>query len=167
MAHPSLGIPPRDATAGLPAAGARLRASRSRLARIALENTVRQAPGFAAAYDEQALRLFLRDYDRHVEQLARALETGDGYYVTHYAEWLVPIMRRRGVPMKHFAALLRGLRDAAATVLTPEDTAAADDHFERVAAVLRHHQRLAGDHKGNPIVRFFWKGAGILDDEIV
>lgn len=154
-------------TAGLPAAAARLRASRSRLARLALENTVRLTPGFEAAYDETSLRLFLRDFDRHVEQLARAMETGDRYYIAHYAEWLVPVMRRRRVPMKHFMALLRGLRDAVATVLTPEETEAANDYLAQAQAVLQHHRRLPGDHKGNPIVRFFWKGAGILDDEIV
>ena len=27
------------------------------------------------------------------------------------------------------------------------------------------HQRLPGDHKGNSIIRFFWKGAGVGDDK--
>ena len=76
MAHPSLGLPPRDVTAGHPSAAARLRSSRKRLARIALENTVRLAPRFNDAYDEAALRLFLRDFERHLEQFARAMETG-------------------------------------------------------------------------------------------
>ena len=44
------------------------------------------------------LRLFLRDYDRHIEQLAQALETGEDGYVVKYGEWLVPIYRRRRVP---------------------------------------------------------------------
>ena len=167
MAHPSLGLPPRDVSAGLPAAAGRLRANRRRLARLALENTVRQTPGFDAAYDDGALRLFLRDFERHVEQLARSMETGDRYFLTHYGEWLVPVMRRRRVPMKHFMALLRGLRDAAATVLTPEESEVAADYVARTEAVLQHHRRLPGDHRGNTIVRFFWKGAGILDDEIV
>ncbi|MDP8905370.1 MAG: hypothetical protein M3N29_08650 [Chloroflexota bacterium] len=167
MPHPTLGLPPRDATAGLPAAAGRLRASRRRIARLALENTVRLFPAFSDAYDEDALRLFLRDYERHIEQLARALETGDRYYVTHYAEWLVPVLRRRRVPMKHFIALLRGLRDAAATVLTPAESEVVAQHLDRAEAVLQHHRRLPGDHPGNPIVRFFWKGAGILDDEVV
>jgi len=30
---------------------------------------------------------------------------------------------------------------------------------------LKFHQRLPGDHKGNPIIRFFFKGAGIGDDK--
>ena len=39
--------------------------------------------------------------------------------------------------------------------------------IDRWTARLRHHQRLAGDHKGNPVVRFFFKGAGIGDDSVV
>jgi hypothetical protein len=167
MPHPSLGLPPRDVTAGQPAAAGRLRASKKRLGRLALENAVRAAPRLTETYDELALRLFLRDFERHVEQLARAMETGDPYYVAQYGEWLVPIYRRRDVPMKDVIALLGGLRNAAATVLTPAENEVAAKHFERWVERLQHHRRLPGDHKGNPIVRFFWKGAGILDDEIV
>ncbi len=167
MAHPSLGLPPRDVNAGYPAAAARLRASARRIGRLALENTVRAAPRFSDTYDDDKLRLFLRDYARHVEQLARAMETGDSYYVAQYGEWLVPLYRRREVPMKDVLALLGGLRDAAATVLTPAENEVAAEHFGRWVSKLQHHRRLAGDHKGNSVVRFFWKGAGILDDEIV
>ena len=167
MPHPSLGLPPRDVSAGHPAAAARLRTSRARLARLALENTLRAAPRLNDTYDALALRRFLRDYDRHVEQLARAMETGDGYFVTQYGEWLVPVYRRRGVPMKDVIALLGGLRDAAATVLTPAENDLAHGYISGWTDRLQHHRRLPGDHKGNPVVRFFWKGAGILDDEVV
>jgi len=167
MPHPSLGLPPRDRTAGHPDAAERLRASRARLARIALETTVRNAPRFSATYDELAMRRFLRDYDRHVEQLARGIETGDPYYTAQYGEWLVPVYRRREVPMKDVMALVGGLREAAATVLTPAVNEAAEPLFAAWIAKLKHHQRLPGDHQGNKVVRFFWKGAGILDDEVV
>jgi hypothetical protein len=167
MPHPSLGLPPRDVTAGHPAAAARLRASRTRLARIALEATLRDAPRFRETYDEVGLRRFLRDYDRHIEQLARAIETGDAYYTQMYGEWLVPVYRRREVPMKDVIALVRGLREAAATVMTPAESEAAEPLFERWIDRLQHHRRLPGDHAGNPVVRFFWKGAGIMDDEVV
>jgi hypothetical protein len=167
MPHPSLGLPPRDRTAGHPDAAARLRAGRSRLARIALEDTLRDAPRFKAAYDELALRRFLRDYDRHIEQLARAIETGDPYYTAQYGEWLVPVYRRREVPMKDVIALVGGLRQAAATVLTPDESNAAGPLFDAWVARLRFHQRLPGDHSGNKVVRFFWKGAGVLDDDVI
>jgi hypothetical protein len=167
MPHPTLGLPPADATAGHPAAAARLRKDRDRLARLSLENTMRLAPHFSERYDDLALRRFLRDYERHIEQLARALETGREGYVSNYAEWLVPLYRRRRVPMKDFIWLIDGMRHAVATVLTPEENTAAEAMFAGWTVRLKHHGRLPGDHKGNPIVRFFWKGAGILDDEVV
>jgi hypothetical protein len=167
MPHPSLGLPPHDVTAGHPAAARRLRAKRARLARLALENTLRLAPGFGERYDEVGLRRFLRDLERHIEQLARSIETGVDGFVVNYGEWLVPVYRRRKVPMKDFIALLEGMRHATATVLTPDESDEADALYERWAARLKHHQRLPGDHPGNPVVRFFWKGAGVLDDEII
>jgi hypothetical protein len=109
--------------------------------------------------------LFLRDYGQHIEQLARALETDDDTFVVQYGEWLVPIYRRRHVPMRDFMALIGGLHSAAATVLTPDENVALDALFERWSDKLKHHGRLPGDHKGNPIIRFFWKGAGIGDDK--
>jgi hypothetical protein len=67
--------------------------------------------------------------------------------------------------MRDFLALLGGLRDAVTTVLTPDENEASVALFERWGTRLKHHGRLPGDHKGNPIIRFFWKGAGIGDDK--
>ena len=165
MAHPTLGLPPHDVSAGLPDAAARLRASKKRLAQLALQTTLRNKPEFGERYDEDALRLFLRDLDRHIEQLAKAMETGQAHYVTSYWEWLVPVMRHRRVPAMDSFALLKGLKGAVATVLTPEEHKEADELLHRAMLVLQHHQRLAGDHKGNAVIRFFWKGAGVGDDK--
>ena len=167
MYHPSLGLPPADTTAGLPDAATRLRASKSRLATVALQETIRLAPGFDERYDQEQLRSFLRDYDQHIEQLARALETGEDSYVVNYGEWLVPIYRRRHVPMNDFMAMLAGLRDAVASVLTPAENEVAQAMFVRWSDRLKAHGRLPGDHKGNSIIRFFWKGAGIGDDKLI
>ncbi|MBA2487891.1 MAG: hypothetical protein H0V36_01035 [Chloroflexi bacterium] len=167
MAHPSLGLPVADPTSGFPRAAARLRADRTKLAVLALEAAVRLSAGFRDRYDELALRRFLRDYDRHIEQLARALETGDDGFVVNYGEWLVPLYRRRDVPMRDFIVLLGGLRDAAVAALPATDARPTRQLIERWAARLQHHGRLPGDHAGNRIVRFFWKGAGIGDDSVV
>jgi len=164
MPHPSLGYPPPDIYAGLPEAAARLRANRERLAQLALQSAVKLEPDLEARYDETQLRRFLRDFERHVEQLAKALETGQDSFVVNYGEWLIPVYRRSRVSMKDFMAMIGGLRDAAATVLTPDENLVAAALFERWADRLKHHGRLPGDHKGNPIIRFFWKGAGIGDD---
>jgi len=167
MSHPSLGLPPPDRNAGQPAAAGRLRNARGRLAQIALETTVQLDSTFSDRYDELALRRFLRDYDRHIEQLALALETGEDRFVVQYGEWLVPVMRHRHVPMRDFMLLLDGLRSAALSVLTSQDADLLRELMARWQARIKHHQRLAGDHKGNSLVRFFWKGAGIADDSVV
>jgi hypothetical protein len=165
MPHPTLGLPPSDVSAGLPQAAARLRANRDRVAQLALQTTVRDADGFSDRYDDDQLRLFLRDYQSHVEQLAKALETGEDYYVTSYGEWLVPVYRRRKVPMADVMAMLAGLQAASATVLSPDEAKAAEDLIVQWVTTLKNHQRLAGDHKGNSVIRFFWKGAGVGDDK--
>jgi hypothetical protein len=165
MHHPNLGLPPDDIYAGLPDAAARLRAHRARLANVALQAALRIDPTLAERYDETDLRLFLRDFDTHIEQLARALETGEDAYVVTYGEWLVPIYRRRHVPMADFMTMLDGLRDASSAVLSPAENEGAQGLFDRWKLKLKRHQRLPGDHKGNPIIRFFFKGAGIGDDK--
>ena len=165
MPHPTLGLPPRDVSAGLPDAAARLRANRHRLARLALQTTVNDAGDFSERYDEDMLRLFVRDYESHIEQLAKSLETGDDYYVVAYSEWLVPIYRRRRVPMRDFMLMLAGLKQAVASVLAPAEREVSSELFKRWAQNLKFHQRLPGDHKGNALIRFFWKGAGIGDDK--
>ena len=167
MHHPSLGLPPSDPSAGLPAAAATLRANRERIARTALRETIRMSPGFDERYDEQMLRLMLRDFDRHIEQLARALETGEDGYVTNYGEWLVPIYRRRRIPMNDLTMMLGGLKRAVAAVLSPSDNEVAHEMLHQMVVRLMHHRRLPGDHKGNSIIRFFWKGAGVGDESVI
>lgn len=167
MSHPVLGLPPADPTAGLPDAARRLRADRGRLASVALEQAVRRDPTLPERYDDLALRYLLRDYERHIEQLAQALETGESRFVTSYAEWLIPVYRRRHVPARDLATLVEGLRDAAHGLLAPAEIEALDDLAAAWVARLRFHGRLPGDHKGNPVVRFVFKGAGIGDDSVV
>jgi hypothetical protein len=149
----------------LPDAAARLRASKRRIAQIALQHTVRSEAGFSDRYGEDSLRLFLRDYEGHIEQLARSLETGQDSYLVSYAEWMVPLYRRRRVPSHDFIVMLGSLKRAAATVLTPEEREVADNYLHSAMERVKRHQRLPGDHKGNSIIRFFWKGAGVGDDK--
>ena len=167
MSHPVLGLPPADPTAGRPDAAARLRRGRAPIAALALKAALAADPKFAQRYDETMLRRFLRDYDRHIEQLALALETGEQRFVTDYAEWLIPIYRRRHVPVADQTALLIGLRDAAAGVLSPEDGVALGALIDAWRARLKFHRALPGDHKGNAVARFIWKGAGLLDETAI
>jgi hypothetical protein len=167
MPHPILGLPPSDVSAGSPGAAARLRGQRTRVAEIALQATLRIDPTFADRHDELALRRILRDEDRHIEQLARALETGEAHFVTDYGEHIIPVYRRRGIRMNDYATILAGLREATLSVLAAEDATAATAYLEGWIERVRHHRRLPGDHRGNALVRFIWKGAGLGDDTVV
>lgn len=167
MPHPLLGLPPADVTAGSPRAAARLRADRARIAEGALRSTLHIDPTFAERHDELALRRLLRDEDRHIEQLARALETGEERFVTEYGEHIIPVYRRRGIRMNDYATILAGLREAVLAALPAVDAPVATDLIERWTQRVRHHRRLPGDHKGNALVRFIWKGAGLGDDTLV
>lgn len=166
MSHPALGLPPSDATAGRPAVAARLRGA-PRLPTLAFEAGLRIDPTLRERYDGITLRKLLRDYERHIEQLARAIETGEHRFVVGYGETLVPTYRRRGVRMNDVVSLLRGLEEAAVSLGSAAESAAIREPMEAWVERMRHHRRLPGDHRGNAVVRFIWKGAGFGDDTVV
>jgi hypothetical protein len=167
MSHPVLGLPPADPTAGRPHAAARLRGHRSTIAPLALKSALPADPTLADRYDTILVRTFLRDYDRHIEQFALALETGEARYVTEWVEWIAPIYRRRRVSVRDQQTLIEGLRPSMAAVLAPDDAVACGDLIDAWFKRLRSNKRLPGDHKGNPVARFIFKGAGILDDSVI
>ena len=167
MSHPALGLPPSDPTAGHPAVAARLRASAERLPDLALQAALRLDPTLRRRNDDLMLRRFLRDYERHVEQLARAVATGEDRFVTVYGEMLVPAYRRRSVRMNDVVTLLRGLEEAAVALGPAADADAIRAPMDAWVERVRRHRRLAGDHAGNPVARFFWKAAGLGDDTVV
>jgi len=167
MSHPALGLPPADPTAGRPEASASLRRQRSTIAAVALKSALEADPTLGTRHDEIMMRTLLRDYDRHIEQFALALETGEPRYVTEWAEWILPIYRRRRIPAKDQQTLIGALRPAAAAVLPPEDAAALGKLVDAWFKRLYLYKRLPGDHKGNAVARFIYKGAGVLDDSVI
>jgi hypothetical protein len=166
MPHPATGLPPSDATAGHPAVAARLRAS-SRLPALSLEAALRIDGSLGERYDGLMLRRLLRDFEQHIEQLARAIETGEPRYVVVYGETLVPIYRRRGVRMNDVTTLLRGLEEAAIALGASAEAPLIRAPMAAFVERMRRHRRLPGDHEGNSAVRFVWKGAGLGDDTVV
>jgi hypothetical protein len=166
MSHPALGLPPADATAGRPDVAARLRAG-ARLPVTALEAACRIDETLADRHDELMQRRLLRDYEQHIEQLARAIETGDDRFVVAWGESLVPIYRRRHVRMNDVVTLLRGLEEAAVALGPSADAPVIREPIDAWVERMRHHRRLPGDHQGNKAVRFIWKGAGFGDDTVV
>jgi hypothetical protein len=118
-------------------------------------------------YDELMQRRFLRDYERHIEQLACAVETGEDRFVAVYGETLVPIYRRRHVRMNDVVTLVRGLEEAAVAIGPTAEAGFVREPLGTWIERMRHHRRLPGDHQGNKAVRFIWKGAGFGDDSVV
>lgn len=128
---------------------------------------MRVDPTLGDRYHDLMLRRFLRDYERHIEQLARAVATGESRYVVVYGEDLVPSYRRRKVRMNDVVSLLRGLEEAAVATGPASEVELIRAPMAAWIACMRRHRRLAGDHAGNKVVRFIWKGAGLGDDTVV
>lgn len=167
MSHPALGLPPADPTVGRTDAAARLRDQRETVASLAYKAAIATDPTLETRYDELTRRTLLRDYDQHIEQLAQALETGEPRFVTEWAEWITPIYRRRRIPARDQRTLIGALRPAAAAVMAPDDAAVCGELLDAWFRTLRFNQRLPGDHKGNAVARFIFKGAGIGDDSVI
>ena len=163
MANPYRGEIPANADAGHPRGASEIRAHWRRLSELAFREALRRDPTLRERYDEHALRVFYRDYERHFEQLARALASGSDELVQQYGEWLVPLMRRRRVPTADFVTFIGAMAPAVGTVLTPAEDEAAQAIIDRWIARQRKAKRLAGDRKRNPVLSFFWKGVGIAD----
>ena len=69
--------------------------------------------------------------------------------------------------MNDVVSLLRGLEEAAVATGPASEAEVIRAPMAAWIACLRRHRRLAGDHAGNRVVRFIWKGAGLGDDTVV
>jgi len=160
VSHPSLGLPPRDTSAGHPADAAAIRAAAARLAARALERAIDADPSFRGRYADLALRELLADTEALADRLALAVASGDTTVMGSLAEMLAPRYRKRSVPLDDVIALCEGLRAGVVTVVTPAAVPTADAALDAAVAALRWHRRLAGDgRKKNPIIAFIYKGA--------
>jgi hypothetical protein len=163
MANPYRGEIPADPKAGFPRGAAQIRAHWRRLTELAFSEALRRDPTLRQRYDERALRVFYRDYERHFEQLARAVSSGSDETVQQYAEWLTPLMRRRRVPMGDLVTFIAAMAPASRTVLTTAEDEAAQGIVDRWIKRQYKAKKLPGDRKRNPVLSFFWKGVGIAD----
>lgn len=160
MSHPSLGLPPRDESAGQPADAAALRTAGPRIAVRALEAAMGLDPTFRDRYDELQLRELLADLESIVGRLATSVATADAGLMARWAEMVSVRYRKRGVPMDDVVTLCEGLRRTVRTVVTPAAAPAIDAGIDAAIAVLRWHRRLAGDaRKRNPLLAFIYRGA--------
>ena len=160
VSHPSLGLPPRDLSAGYPDAAAAVHAARARLAARALEVAVDADPTFRGRYSELALRELLSDTEALVDRMAVSLGSGEPTMVGTWADMLAPRYRKRGVPMDDVIGIAEGLRAAATTAIAPDAVPVLDEAIDAAVAVLRWHRRLGGDaRRRNPVIAFIYKGA--------
>jgi hypothetical protein len=159
VSHPSLGLPPSDPTAGLPAAAARIRTNEPRLAARALRIAMDADATIERRFDETGLRELLRDAELLAERVAVSVETARPDLAREYAEWTAPVYRRRRVSMDDVVALCEGLREAFPSVLAPGEQPAADAALDAAIKAYRWHRRIAGDarHK-NAFLQFLYKG---------
>ena len=106
------------------------------------------------------LRRLLRDTETLVDRLAIAVASNDPLAVGAWAEWVVPIYRRRKVPMDDLILLCEGLRLAVPAVLAPDERPVSGAALDEAIRVFRWHRRLAGDaRKRNRLLAAIYKGA--------
>lgn len=160
MSHPSLGLPPRDTAKGFPAATERLHRAQARLGARALEVALERDPTMRDRHGIIGLRKLLRDTETIVERLGIAVASNDPFAVSAWAEWVVPLYRRRRVPMDDLILLCEGLRLAVPSALAPEERTIAGVALDEAVRVFRWHRRLAGDaRKRNRLLALLYKGA--------
>jgi hypothetical protein len=157
--HPNLGLAPLDMTAGFPAAAAALRRDKAALAAGALEATIAADPEFEPRFDEAGLRRLVHDAETLIERLAMCVASNDGRWLAEYAEWVGPILRRRGVSQWDIGAVCEGLRKAVAPTFGPDELALMDRSLGAAIAVFKKNGRLAGDsHKRNALLKWLYRG---------
>lgn len=145
---------------GFPAAAERLQRAHSRLGARALEVALDRDPTMQERHGALGLRKLLRDTETLVDRLGIAVGANDPLAIGAWAEWVVPIYRRRKVPMDDLILLCEGLRLAVPAVLAPDERSIADAALDEAVRIFRWHRRLAGDaRKRNRILAAIYKGA--------
>jgi hypothetical protein len=159
VSHPSLGLPPRNETAGYPAAAERLRAATSRLGARALEIAVEREPTMRDRYDELGLRHLLRDTEIFIDRIALSIASNDPGPVRDFVDQVVPLYRRRRVPMDDLQLVFEGLRSAIAAFLVGPEAETMHAAIDAGIAQMRWNRRLAGDaRKRNRLLAAIYKG---------
>ncbi len=145
--------------AGHPEAAARLLAHKAALGARALEIAIDRDPTLTARYTQDGLRHLLRDTDIFIDRLSRSVASGQAFFLSSFAEQVVPPYRRRRVPMDDLANLVESIGIAAASLLTDEERADGDRAVAEAAEVFRWHRRVGGDaRRRNPILAAIYRG---------
>jgi hypothetical protein len=157
--HPNLGLAPIGMTSGFASAAQKVRGGAASIAAGALEAAVKADPTIETRYDEVGLRRLLSDGGLLAERLAMCLGSSNDRWLTEYAEWIVPIYRRRGVPLADLGALCSGIAETVEPLLGADELAAAKRSLEAARVIFKRDGRLAGDsHKRNALWKWMYRG---------
>lgn len=160
MSHPSLGLPPRDLSAGDTAAAAALRIGGARLRARAFAAALDIDPTLRDRHSELVRTSLLADLDAFVDRLVVAVASDDPRAMATFADLVAVRYRKRKVGMDDIITLCEGLRRAAVAVVEPGAEQAIDAAIDAAIVVFRWHRRLAGDaRKRHPLLAFIYKGA--------
>jgi hypothetical protein len=160
VSHPSLGLPPRDLSAGDIAAAAALRSGGARLRARALAAALEANPSMKDRHAEIVIQALLADLEAFHDRLIAAVSSGDPRHMATFADLVAVRYRKRKVPMDDVISLCEGLRRAAAAVVEPAAVASIDAAIDQAIAVFKWNRRLAGDaRKRHPLLAFIYKGA--------
>jgi hypothetical protein len=160
VSHPSLGLPPRDLSAGDTVASAALRSGGPRLRARALATALELNPTMRDRHAEIVLDALLADLEAFHDRLIVAVARGDPHAMATFADLVAVRYRKRKIPMDDVISLCGGLRRAAAAVVEPAAVATIDAAIDEAIAVFKWNRRLAGDaRKRHPLLAFIYKGA--------
>ena len=160
MSHPSLGLPPRDLSAGDPDAAAALRAVGPRLRTRALAAALDLDPTLRDRHAQLVLDGLLADLQAFVDRLVTAVASGDPRAMATFGDLVAVRYRKRKLAMADVVTLCEGLRRAASAAVAPHSLPAVDAAIDAGIEVFRWHGRLAGDaRKRNSLLAFIYKGA--------
>lgn len=157
--HPNLGLAPLDMEAGFTAEANVLRRDRAAIAAAALVAAVAADPDLQLRFDDAGLRQLLHDAEVLIDRLAMCLDADDVRPMAEYAEWIGPILRRRGVSLWDLVEICNGIREIVAPTLGQEASKAMNGILDAAIDVLRKNGRLGGDpHKRNALLKWFYRG---------
>jgi hypothetical protein len=157
--HPNLGLAPLDMEAGFTAEANVLRRDRAAIAAAAVEAAVAADPDLQLRFDDAGLRQLLHDAEVLIDRLAMCLDADDVRPMAEYAEWIGPILRRRGVSLWDLVEICNGIREIVAPTLGQEASKAMNGILDAAIDVLRKNGRLGGDpHKRNALLKWFYRG---------
>ncbi len=146
--------------AGWPTDADRLRGAAAEVRLRTLEIALARRPELRDRLGELGLRTIYADLEVVIELVARVVASDDSSILRQWAEWVVPVYRRRRIAMDDLVLLCESVRAAAAGLLEVEARLAADRGLDEAIRVFRSHRRLGGDARPrNRLLAAIYKGA--------